>query len=99
MLASLLCWEVSVCRSKGLRLESALESYRQREGNYPPRLQDLVPRDLDAIPALPRGLWGTREIWYVLKADSYKLWFPVYLWYVSRYTPEERRWSIVSQLR
>lgn len=53
--------DIRTLKDRGLQVMLALEHHRLREGRYPERLEDLVPRDLPAVPLDP---WSGRGLGY-----------------------------------
>jgi hypothetical protein len=67
-------WDVSfpqLTERRAGRIGEALERYARREGGYPARLSDLVPRDLLFVP---RPVMFSEEDWcYQAKGSAYRL--------------------------
>jgi hypothetical protein len=89
-------WKVHESKRAGDEIIQAIESYRQREGRYPAKLNDLVPRYLRAIspPTAGQKQW---TYWAEPNGSAFDLAFQdvraVPRWYYPSYA---HRWYFKS---
>ncbi len=67
-------------RERGDLLAIALDGYRAGHGDYPERLEELVPTFVPHVPTTCMGLFGERPFVYDRWLKDYRLGFSTTLW-------------------
>lgn len=67
--------QVETSLERGEQLAAAIEDHRTRTGVYPDGLRELVPDELDQVPATALGLLRTIPFGYLGQGDRFSLSF------------------------
>jgi hypothetical protein len=86
----------SALRKSGMRqagpLIRALEDFKKSRGQYPERLDELMPAFLSELP--PAAMLGTAPYQFHRKDDLFTLWFQLPDWNRCNYNPAPGTWTV-----
>jgi hypothetical protein len=80
-------------RKNGEALVAVLQSYRAREGRYPPNLEALVPRDVAAVPVPASPPGSPRKFHYRLSGEHFRLMYVTGFRMGSEFSSENGKWE------
>jgi hypothetical protein len=85
-------FQLTVAETNAQRVVAACETYRAANGEYPERLQDLVPQYLNSVPVAKHCL-GPSRIFYYFSDKPLLVWYVVPPYLRKIYDFETRSWS------
>ena len=82
-------WKISDANAE--RVIKACDEFRVVNGQYPKKLDELIPEYLTSVPPAKHCLMGS--FWYVKSEDCCMLWWSRYGFYRRIYDFETKQWS------